>query len=262
MARYALITVLAACCLASLGLGQTGTTKQTAELNLLRQRAERGDVKAQFELGFMYEFGTGAAQGKRDYAEALKWYHLAAEQGSTDAKHGIAEMYFEGKGVAKDYAEAARWYGCPKPSMQALAMCKEISYKDLPQEALDLLTRMKCDAGPNGWGAAVDLNGDGEPEYEICCQNSSHGPCGAVVIGKVGSTWKELTAIGGVWGYALGCGLFIVLDSRHDGFSDVCLPNQCSWIASANGKICAPTIWQFTQGRYRSVEDAPATSPK
>ncbi len=252
MARQALITVLTVCCLASLGFGQTTYQKQAAELDLLLQRSEKGDVQAQFELGSRYEFL------KRDYAQALKWYRLAAEQGSTSAKHGLAEMYFEGKGVTKDYAEAARWYGCPKPSIQALAACKETSYKDLPQEALDLLSRMKCDARRNyDYGTAVDLNGDGEPEYEICCQEQPHGPCGAVVIGKAGSTWTELTAVGGVLGFANGCGLFIVLESRHDGFSDVCLPNQCSSIESAGGKTCRPTIWQFTQGRYRSVEGSP-----
>ena len=198
-------------------------------MDFLRQRAEKGDVQAQSELGSTYEFL------KRDYAEALKWYRMAAEQGSTAAEHGLAEMYFEGKGVTKDYAEAARWYGCPKPSIQALATCKEIKYKDLPQQALDLLTQMKCDAGALWLGAAVDLDGDGEPEYEL-----------ALVW------WRHR-------GFANGCGSFIVLESRHDGFSDVCLPNQCSWIASASGKTCRPTIWQFTPGRYRSVENTPVT---
>jgi hypothetical protein len=247
------VIALLACSLASMTFCQTSTPNQTAELNSLRQRAEEGDIKAQSELGFMYEFGTGAAQ---DYAEALKWYHRA------DDKQGIARMYFEGKGVTKDYAEAARWYGCPKPSVEALASCTAISYKDLPREALDLLKRMKCDLNSTeDYGSAVDLNGDGVPEYEVCCKESAHGPCDAVVIGKVASTWKDLTPKDGVLGYDNACGFFIVLNERHGGFNDVCRPDQCSTASLADGKNCVPTIWQFVQGRYRSVEYTPVPPP-
>jgi TPR repeat protein len=40
--------------------------------------AEQGDAFAQFSLGIMYDNGEGVPQ---DYAEAVKWYRLAAEQG-------------------------------------------------------------------------------------------------------------------------------------------------------------------------------------
>jgi hypothetical protein len=230
-----------------------------AEMNLVRQRAEKGDVKAQSELGFMYESGTGT--GRSDYAEALRWYRRAAEQGDADAKENIAGMYFEGIGVTRDYAEAARWYGCPKPSVQALASCSQISSTSLPQEALDLLTKMKCDFNYD-YGFAVDLNGDGDPEYQVCCHDAPHGPCGAVVIGKVGSVWKELSDVGGVSGYEPPCRLFMVLDSRHGGFNDVCLPNECFMVSSPTGKRCVPTIWHFVNGRYRSVVYTPVVPSK
>ena len=38
--------------------------------------AEAGDVDAQYNLGIMYDNGYGVPQ---DYAEAVKWYRLAAE---------------------------------------------------------------------------------------------------------------------------------------------------------------------------------------
>ena len=55
----------------------------------------------------MYEEGAGIAQ---DYAEAMRWYKLAAAQGNAFAQNNIGDMYQEGNGVAQDYAEAVRWY--------------------------------------------------------------------------------------------------------------------------------------------------------
>ncbi len=43
---------------------------------------EQGDAAAQISLGVMYEYGEGVTQ---DYAEAMKWYRLAAEQGDSNA---------------------------------------------------------------------------------------------------------------------------------------------------------------------------------
>ena len=40
--------------------------------------AEAGYDVAQYNLGFMYEYGQGVLQ---DYAEAVKWYRLSAEMG-------------------------------------------------------------------------------------------------------------------------------------------------------------------------------------
>jgi TPR repeat protein len=45
--------------------------------------AEAGDVDAQYNLGQMYRRGQGVPQ---DYAETVKWYRLAAEQGNADAQ--------------------------------------------------------------------------------------------------------------------------------------------------------------------------------
>jgi tetratricopeptide (TPR) repeat protein len=73
----------------------------------MRARAEKGDAKAEYSLGYMYYHGKGAPQ---DYAEAVRWYRKAAEQGDARAEAVIGSTYFYGKGVAQDYAEAVRWY--------------------------------------------------------------------------------------------------------------------------------------------------------
>ena len=61
--------------------------------------AEQGDVKSQYTLGVMYMEGQGAPQ---DYAEALKWFRLAAMQGHADAQHNLGYMYDNGLGVPQE----------------------------------------------------------------------------------------------------------------------------------------------------------------
>ena len=48
-------------------------------------------------------YGKGVEQ---DYAEAVKWYRLAAEQGTADAQNNLGYAYYYGNGVEQDYAEA------------------------------------------------------------------------------------------------------------------------------------------------------------
>jgi TPR repeat protein len=55
----------------------------------------------------MYAHGEGVAQ---DYAEAVKWFRLAADQGHAGAQHNLGGMYGNGTGVAQDFTEAARLF--------------------------------------------------------------------------------------------------------------------------------------------------------
>jgi hypothetical protein len=71
--------------------------------------AENGDAAAQLQLGKRYYEEEGRGHPP-DYDEALKWFHLAADQGNAEAQARIGMMYHFGKGVPRDDAEAARWY--------------------------------------------------------------------------------------------------------------------------------------------------------
>jgi len=51
-----------------------------------------------------------AAADRGDFAEALRWYRIAAEKGSAEAQFEIGVLYDTGQGVALDAAEAMRWY--------------------------------------------------------------------------------------------------------------------------------------------------------
>ena len=55
----------------------------------------------------MYHVGDGVGQ---DYAEAIKWYRKAADQGNAASEEAIGSLYQWGQGVAKDYTEAVKWY--------------------------------------------------------------------------------------------------------------------------------------------------------
>lgn len=112
----------------------------------LLPKAEKGEARAQFDLGFLYLFGDfyshlkadqakgmywlrkslaqGDAQAQdlmgcllhsgkflaQDKVEAAKWFRKAAEQGDAYAQSNLGYCYLKGEGVTKDAAEAVRWF--------------------------------------------------------------------------------------------------------------------------------------------------------
>lgn len=71
-------------------------------------RAAEGNVaSAQTKLGDFYFDGKGGL--KQNYAEALRWYGKAAEQGDSTAAILIARMYDGGIGTEKDPVKATHW---------------------------------------------------------------------------------------------------------------------------------------------------------
>jgi len=69
--------------------------------------AEKGDVKAQYNLGLMYIRGDGVEQS---YTEGAKWHRKAAEQGYAEAQYSLGALHFNRDIPTEDYAEAANWY--------------------------------------------------------------------------------------------------------------------------------------------------------
>ena len=51
--------------------------------------------------------GSGVTQ---DYAEAVKWYRLAAEKGHLWSQNNLADMYKDGMGVTQNNIIAHAWY--------------------------------------------------------------------------------------------------------------------------------------------------------
>jgi TPR repeat protein len=96
-----------------------GVKKDYAEaLRWYRMAADLGSPDAEFYVGFFYDSGSSVP---RDYGEALRWYRMAADQDNAAAEINIGGLYADGKGVEQDYAEALRWYRMAADQGNALA---------------------------------------------------------------------------------------------------------------------------------------------
>ena len=108
------------------------------------QAAEKGQAVAQYRLGTMYERGQGvaadpakaahwyragrqagqpqgdaqsrralcraASRGKKDMAEAARWFSKAAALGLSDSQFNLAVLYERGDGVPQSLLDAYKWY--------------------------------------------------------------------------------------------------------------------------------------------------------
>ena len=57
----------------------------------------------------LYQAGEDAKDAE-DYAKALEYYSMAAEQGEPNAIFFVGDCYYLGQGVEKDLDKAAEWY--------------------------------------------------------------------------------------------------------------------------------------------------------
>jgi len=94
-------------------------------LEELRRNGAKDDADAHFHLGELYFAGWGV---KKDYAEALKWWQLAAAEGSAGAQNGLGVMYEYGLGVSQNYAQAKDWYSkaCDNGLPRGCDNCKKL----------------------------------------------------------------------------------------------------------------------------------------
>ena len=101
------------------GLGGASSNEQKA-VCWYRKSAEQGYADAQGFLGDMYYDGRGVA---KDDVEAVRWFRKAAGQGSARGQNALGCMYFEGRGVEEDHAEAVRWVRKAAEQGLAYAQC-------------------------------------------------------------------------------------------------------------------------------------------
>lgn len=81
-------------------------TKQELQ-QLLTQRAEQGDVQAQFELGKFYYF---LEEDPARHEKAYPWFMKASEKGNVYAMHYLGRMYLYGYFVQKDEVKAKEYF--------------------------------------------------------------------------------------------------------------------------------------------------------
>src|SRR5205823_3284228 len=109
LARCVVTLTLICVSLSFSAIAQDAKKRNPSAINLqkLTEKAGKGDLNAQHDLGGMYYYGN---EVKQDYAEATKWYRKAAEQGDVRSQYNLGLMYESGLGLQKDKSEAMKWY--------------------------------------------------------------------------------------------------------------------------------------------------------
>jgi len=120
MSRVALVVFAVHLLLCSVGI----TQYVEEDLELIVERAERGDAYYQGVLGAIYRRGE---RGEADLEEALKWLTLSAEQGDPIGLFNLGLMYRYGQGVDGDTVRAERLL------IEALPRMKELSEDGNPR---------------------------------------------------------------------------------------------------------------------------------
>ena len=77
------------------------------EFKTLMERANNGDVNAQYEIAKKYEKGNGVTE---DINEALKWYLKAASKGYAKAQYKLGGLYHFDDRVPQNMAKSIKWY--------------------------------------------------------------------------------------------------------------------------------------------------------
>ena len=92
------------------GLGsffQVGPVDYAEAVRWFRKAAEQGDADGEYYVGSAYDSGKGVPEDK---VQAVKWYHKAAEKGVAIAQYMLGHAYETGEGVAKDEIEAYAYF--------------------------------------------------------------------------------------------------------------------------------------------------------
>jgi len=73
---------------------------------ILKSLSDKGDARAQAELGGLLIAG---APGEQDTREGVRWIRSAAVKGNAIAQYNLGSMYLEGRLIPLDYKEAMNW---------------------------------------------------------------------------------------------------------------------------------------------------------
>lgn len=60
-----------------------------------------------YNMGLQYYLGQGV---ERNYNEAVRHWHISAEEGHKDSQFMLGDMYYHGRGVEKDRRKSYAWF--------------------------------------------------------------------------------------------------------------------------------------------------------
>ena len=107
-----------------------------------KTEAATGDPVKLYELGELYYSGRGTA---RNYAEAYKAYLAAAEKGHVISVATVGWMLRNGQGIGKDYKKSKEWYtkSAEKGHVESQMGLAEIFYGSLGLPKRDYVSAYK-----------------------------------------------------------------------------------------------------------------------
>ena len=117
--------------------GWKGKKKNYAEaLKWYSMAAEEEHLNAQFQLARMYERGEGT---EVDLEGAAEWYKKAAKRGHANSQFHLAQMYENGLGMEKNLAMARFWYkkAADQGGKEAKKKLQELLQIDVPRQGSD-----------------------------------------------------------------------------------------------------------------------------
>jgi hypothetical protein len=120
--------------------------------------------------------GQGVPQ---DYAEAMRWYRLAANQGEAEAQANIGYLYAHGLGVPQDCAVATEWIGraaAAGNSTGQFFLKSGVGSCDLPQRVGDCVNTTVKSIGEqtSPVGSSIEFKNGGFRSATIQCRQSNN----------------------------------------------------------------------------------------
>src|SRR6266542_3228146 len=82
--------------------------------------ARRGNIIAQYNLGYCYRYGKGVSKDKK---KAFEWYLKSAENGSSYGQNNLGYCNQHGEGINKDEKRAFEWYLKSAKNGNSLGQC-------------------------------------------------------------------------------------------------------------------------------------------
>ena len=100
-------------------------------------------------MGLCTDNGQGVPQ---DYAEALRLYRLAAEQGDATAQSNLGVMYVNGQGVLQDNVLAHMWFNLGAANGNELgAETRDTFAKEMTPQAIEQAQAMARECMSNDY---------------------------------------------------------------------------------------------------------------
>lgn len=90
----------------SKALVQKALLFNASPVKALMPMAQKGDRKAQYDLGYVYETGDGTS---KNIPKAVKWYRKSAIQGYPAARYRLGVLFGSGDSIRQDFYVSAKW---------------------------------------------------------------------------------------------------------------------------------------------------------